>query len=138
MNGKQKSCVQNALSRLPGVTNVSPTENTTPFNAYGHVNETDTLTFSSPASMTNFLTMASRAGLVPSTVSEYGFGPGVRLPGGLHSENGAIVNGQLTVTSHIDRFNANNGLARLLGHFFVDVFWEHILGRNQAKLDRGC
>jgi hypothetical protein len=82
--------------------------------------------------------MTSRTGLIPATVREYGFGRGVRLSGGLHIENGVIVNGQLIVTSHIDVFNANNGLAPLLGHFFVDVLWGHILGRNQAKLDRGC
>ncbi len=137
-NGTSQTCVQKALSGLPGVSNVTSTDGTNPFNAFGHMNETDSLTFNSPSAMSNFLTMSSRTGLIPGTLSEYGFGPGVRLPGGLHAENGAVVNGQLIVTSHIDLFNANNGLAPLLGHFFADVLWGHILGKNQAKLDRGC
>jgi hypothetical protein len=57
----------------------------------GNVNETDTMTLNSPSTMSNFLTMSSRKGLVPGSVSEHGFGPGVRLPCGLHPENGAVV-----------------------------------------------
>ena len=136
-NPTQQTCVEKALSNIPGVTSVAQT-GPAPFPFFGHINETDTLTFNSPSAMTNFLTESSRTGLIPSTVSEYGFGPGVRLPGGLHSEGGAVVNGQFTVTSHIDLFNPNGGLAPLLGHVFADVLWGHILGRNQTKLDKGC
>jgi hypothetical protein len=77
---------------------------------------------------TKLITGSSRKHLISGDVSENGYGPGVRLPGGLHAERGRqdARTGQFLVTAHIDRFNANNGLAPLVGHFRVDVFYGSI------------
>ena len=84
-----------------------------------------------------FQAESSRKHLVPGDVSENGFGPGVRLPGGLHAEHGRVDpgTGQFLVTSHIDRFNANNGFAPMVGHFLVDVIYGSIRYPNSAGLD---
>jgi hypothetical protein len=107
------------------------------------MNETDTITFPTSDAATNFLSAGRRRGLIPPSVSDVGFGPGVRFPGGLHSENAASINAlQITATSHIDMFDPNGGLAPLFGHVFGDVVWGHLLtwlgGQQQSKLDRGC
>ena len=85
----------------------------------GHRNETDLVTFKDPNAEQTFLKEASRKGLFHD---EGGFGPGVRLDSGLHSENGRFDarTGGIIVTSHIDRFNPNNGLAPLVGHIVWD------------------
>lgn len=134
-----KTCIQQALmSTIPGLQNASQTAGAPgPYNAYGHMNETDTLTFSSPAAQYAFQG-STRLGLVPGSVSELGYGPGVRLGNGLHVEFYGFPNGQFAVTSHLDLFNPNNGLGPLLGHFFVDVLFGHIKGQNSGALDKGC
>lgn len=126
------------MSTIPGLQNASQTAGAPgPYNAYGHMNETDTLTFSSPAAQYAFQG-STRLGLVPGSVSELGYGPGVRLGNGLHVEFYGFPNGQFAVTSHLDLFNPNNGLGPLLGHFFVDVLFGHIKGQNSGALDKGC
>jgi hypothetical protein len=87
--------------------------------------------------MTNFRG-STRLGLIPGSVSELGYGPGVRLGGGVHIEFAGFPNGQFSVTTHLDLFNPNDGLGPLLGHFFVDVLYGHILGKNSGGLDKGC
>jgi len=129
--------IANALGALPGVASVTPTGDPS-FAQGGHKNETESLSFSSPKDEATLLATSSRKGLLPSGVSENGFGPGVRLSGGLHVENGRLdpVTGNLMVTSHIDRFNANNGLAPLIGHFVVDVFIGTVFFHHTAGLDQ--
>jgi hypothetical protein len=107
------------------------------FDKGGHKNETDALTFKTPEDQAKFLAEASRKGLLPSDTSKNGFGPGVRLGGGLHAENARIDprTGRLTVTSHIDRFNPNNGLGPMVGHAVVDVFIGTVFFRHSAGLD---
>ena len=129
--------IATALSNVPGVASVTPAPDSKLDVAKGgHQNETDALTFKTPEDLAKFKVESSRKHLVPRDVSENGFGPGVRLRGGLHAEHGREVNGQFLVTSHIDRFNANNGLAPLVGHFVVDVmvgmtFFHHSAGLDQ-------
>ena len=120
---------------MPGVTKATPTGAS--FNKGGHRNETDALTFKTPEEQAKFLQEASRKGLLPSDVSQNGFGPGVRLDGGLHAENARIdpLTGRLTVTSHIDRFNPNNGLGPMVGHAVVDVFIGTVFFRHSNGLD---
>jgi hypothetical protein len=100
----------------------------------GHRNETDLVTFTDPKAQKAFLDLAKRKGLLHG---EGGFGPGVRLDGGLHSENARFdpQTKGIIVTSHIDRFNANNGLAPLIGHFLVDVAYGSIRYPTSAGLD---
>lgn len=137
--GTSPDKVATALSNVPGVASVTPAPDPTRDKAIGgHQNETEALTFKTPEDQAKFLAESSRKGLVPGDVSENGFGPGVRLPGGLHAEQGRVdpVSGQFLVTAHIDRFNANNGLAPLIGHFVVDVmigmtFFHHSAGLDQ-------
>ena len=43
--------------------------------------------------------------------------------------------GNLVVTSHIDRFNPNNGLGPMVGHAVVDVFIGTVFFRHSAGLD---
>ena len=138
-NGTPKTCIQQALmSTIPGLQDASQTVGAPgPYNGYGHMNEVDTLTFSSPGAQYAFQG-STRLGLVPGSVSELGYGPGVRLGNGLHVEFYGFPNGQFAVTSHLDLFNPNNGLGPLLGHFFVDVLFGHIKGRNSGALDKGC
>ena len=130
--------IATALSNVPGVASVTPAPDPTRDKAIGgHQNETDALTFKTPEDQAKFLAESSRKHLVPGDVSENGFGPGVRLPGGLHAEQGRVdpVSGQFLVTAHIDRFNANNGLAPLVGHFVVDVMIGMALFHHSAGLD---
>ncbi len=101
------------------------------------MNEIDALKFSSPSAMYAFQG-STRLGLVPASVSELGYGPGVRLGGGLHVDFYGFPNGQFAVSSHIDLFNPNDGLGPLFGHFFVDVLYGHIKGQKSGSLDRGC
>jgi RHS repeat-associated protein len=138
-NPTPKTCIQQALmSTIPGLQDASQTAGAPgPYNGYGHMNEVDTLTFSSPGAQYAFQG-STRLGLVPGSVSELGYGPGVRLGNGLHVEFYGFPNGQFAVTSHLDLFNPNNGLGPLLGHFFVDVLYGHIKGRNSGALDKGC
>jgi len=138
-NAPKKTCIQQALmSTIPGLQDASQTVGARgPFNNYGHTNEIDTLTFSSPGAMYAFRG-STRLGLVPASVSELGYGQGVRLGNGLHVEFFGFPNGQFAVTSHLDLFNPNNGLGPLLGHFFVDVLFGHTKGWNSGALDRGC
>jgi hypothetical protein len=42
---------------------------------------------------------------------------------------------KLVFTSHIDRFNPNNGLAPMVGHAVVDVFIGTVFFRHSAGLD---
>jgi hypothetical protein len=104
----------------------------------GHQNETDALTFKTPEDQAKFLAESSRKHTIPGDVSENGFGPGVRLPGGLHAEQGRVdpSTGQFLVTSHIDRFNPNNGLGPMVGHAVVDVFIGTIFFHHTAGLDQ--
>lgn len=138
-NGTPKTCIQQALmSTIPGLQDASQTAGAPgPYNGYGHMNEVDTLTFSTPGAQYAFQG-STRLGLFPGSVSERGYGPGVRLGNGLHVEFFGFPNGQFAVTSHLDLFNPNNGLGPLLGHFFVDVLYGHIKGRNSGALDKGC
>jgi len=129
--------IATALSKVPGVASVTPAPDPKLDVAKGgHRNETDALTFKTPEDKAKFLAESGRKSLVPRDVSENGFGPGVRLPGGLHAEQGREVNGQLLVTSHIDRFNVNNGLAPMIGHFVVDVTIGMTFFRHSAGLDQ--
>lgn len=41
----------------------------------------------------------------------------------------------VVVTSHIDRFNPNNGLGPMVGHAVVDVFIGTVFFRHSAGLD---
>jgi hypothetical protein len=130
--------IATALSNVPGVASVTPAPDPTLDKAKGgHQNETDAVTFKTPADQAKFLAESSRKSKVPGDVSENGFGPGVRLPGGLHAEHGRVNpdGSGLLVTSHIDRFNSNNGLAPLVGHFLVDVIYGSIRYPNSAGLD---
>jgi RHS repeat-associated protein len=130
--------IATGLSNVPGVASVTPAPDPTRDKAIGgHQNETDALTFKTPEDQAKFLAESSRKHLVPGDVSENGFGPGVRLPGGLHAEQGRVdpVSGQFLVTAHIDRFNANNGLAPLVGHFVVDVMIGMTFFHHSAGLD---
>jgi RHS repeat-associated protein len=138
-NGTPKTCIQQRLmATIPGLVDASQTAGAPgPFNNYGHTNEVDTLTFSSPGAQYAFQG-STRLGLVPGSVSELGYGPGVRLGNGLHVEFFGFPNGQFAVTSHLDLFNPNNGLGPLIGHFFVDVLFGHVKGRNSGALDKGC
>jgi RHS repeat-associated protein len=129
--------IVNALQKdVPGVATVTPTADK-PFDQGGHKNETDALTFKTPEDQAKFLAEASRKGLAPGDVSKNGFGPGVRLDGGLHAEKARLdpLTGRLTVTSHIDRFNPNNGLGPMVGHAVVDVFIGSVFFRHSAGLD---
>lgn len=120
---KPSDPIVNALQKdVPGVATVTPTTDPS-FNKGGHKNETDALTFKTPEDQAKFLAEASRKGVVPGDVSQNGYGPGVRLDGGLHAEKARVdpTTGLLTVTSHIDRFNPNNGLGPMIGHFVWDV-----------------
>lgn len=129
--------IVNALQTdVPGVAKVTPTADAS-FNKGGHKNETDALTFKTPEDQAKFLAEGSRKGLVPGDTSQNGFGPGVRLDGGLHAENARIDprTGRLTVTSHIDRFNPNNGLGPMVGHAVVDVFIGTVFCHSSACLD---
>jgi hypothetical protein len=138
-NGAPKTCIQKSLmATIPGLQDASQTVGAPgPYNGYGHMNEVDTLTFSSPTAQYAFQG-STRLGLIPSSVSELGFGPGVRLGNGLHVEFYGFPNGQFAVTSHLDLFNPNDGLGPLLGLFFVDVLFGHIRGKNSGALDKGC
>jgi hypothetical protein len=130
--------IATALSNVPGVASVTSAPDPTRDKAIGgHQNETDALTFKTPEDQAKFLAESSRKHLVSGDVSENGFGPGVRLPGGLHAEQGHIDphTGQFLVTAHIDRFNANNGLAPLVGHFVVDVMIGMTFFHHSAGLD---
>jgi len=129
--------IVNALQKdVPGVATVTPTADPS-FNKGGHKNETDTLTFKTPEDQAKFLAEASRKGVVPGDVSQNGYGPGVRLDGGLHAEKARMdpTTGQLTVTSHIDRFNPNNGLGPMIGHFVWDVGVGMTFFRHRDGLD---
>ena len=120
---KPSDPIVNALQKdVPGVATVTPTTDP-PFNKGGHKNETDTLTFKTPEDQAKFLSEASRKGVVPGDVSQNGYGSGVQLDGGLYAEKARVdpTTGLLTVTSHIDRFNPNNGLGPMIGHFVWDV-----------------
>jgi len=115
--------IQNDLQRdVPGVSTVTPSPDPKLDKAHGgHQNETFALTFKTPKEQAAFLKESGRTGLLHK---DNGFGPGVRLDGGLHVEHGRLdpTNpGTILVTSHIDRFNPNNGLGPLIGHFVVDV-----------------
>jgi RHS repeat-associated protein len=130
--------IATALSNVPGVASVTPAPDPTRDKAIGgHQNETDALTFATPADQAKFLAESSRKHLISGDVSENGYGPGVRLSGGLHAEQGRLDprTGQFLVTAHIDRFNANNGLAPLVGHFLVDVLYGSIRYPHSAGLD---
>jgi RHS repeat-associated protein len=129
--------IVNALEKVPGVADATPTANQpNPAATGGHRNETDTVTFKSPEEKAKFLAESGRKHTIPGDVSENGFGPGVRLPGGLHSEKGHLdAQGNLVVTSHIDRFNPNNGLAPLVGHIVWDVGVGMTFFRHSASLD---
>ena len=120
---------------MPGAATVTPTADPS-FNKGGHKNETDALTFNTPEDKAKFEAEASK-GLLPSDASKNGFGPGVRLDGGLHAENARVdpVTGSVVVTSHIDRFNPNNGLAPMVGHFVVDVFIGSVFFNHSNGLD---
>lgn len=131
--------IATALSNVPGVASVTPAPDPTRDKAIGgHQNETDALTFKTPEDQAKFLAESSRQRTIPGDVSENGFGPGVRLPGGLHVEQGRVdpVTGQFLVTSHIDRFNPNNGLGPLVGHAVVDVFIGTVFFHHTAGLDQ--
>lgn len=129
--------IVNALQTATGATATPSTDpNQQPFAKGGHENETDTLTFKSPEAKAKFLAESGRKSLVPGDVSENGFGPGVRLSGGLLMEKGHLdAQGNLVVTSHIDRFNPNNGLGPMVGHAVVDVFIGTVFFRHSAGLD---
>jgi RHS repeat-associated protein len=131
--------VATALSNVPGVASVTPAPDPARDKAIGgHQNETDALTFKTPEDQAKFLAESSRKHTIPGDVSENGFGPGVRLPGGLHAEQGRVdpSTGQFLVTSHIDRFNPNNGLGPMVGHAVVDVFIGTIFFHHTAGLDQ--
>jgi hypothetical protein len=129
--------IVNAVQTATGATATPSTDpNQQPFAKGGHENETDTLTFKSPEDKAKFLAESGRKSSVPGDVSENGFGPGVRLPGGLHMENGHLdAQGNLVVTSHIDRFNPNNGLGPMIGHAVVDVFIGSVFFPHSNGLD---
>jgi hypothetical protein len=131
--------IETALSNVPGVASVTPAPDPTRDKAIGgHQNETDALTFKTPEDQAKFLAESSRKHTIPGDVSENGFGPGVRLPGGLHAEQGRVDprTGQFLVTSHIDRFNPNNGLGPMVGHAVVDVFIDTVFFHHTAGLDQ--
>jgi RHS repeat-associated protein len=131
--------VATALSNVPGVASVTPAPDPARDKAIGgHQNETDALTFKTPEDQAKFLAESSRKHTIPGDVSENGFGPGVRLPGGLHAEQGRVdpSTGQFLVTSHIDRFNPNNGLGPMVGHAVVDVFIGTLFFHHTAGLDQ--
>jgi hypothetical protein len=103
----------------------------------GHANDDATLTFKTPADKAKLLAESGRKHWFQSSNSEYGLGEGIRLPGGLHVERGHLdANRNLAVRAHIDRFNANNGLAPLLGHLIVDVAYGSLRYPTSAGLDR--
>ena len=131
--------IATALSNVPGVASVTPAPDPTRDRAIGgHQNETDALTFKTPEDQAKFFAESSRKHTIPGDVSENGFGPGVRLPGGLHAEPGRVDpgTGQFLVTSHIDRFNPNKGLGPMVGHAVVDVFIGTIFFHHTAGLDQ--
>jgi RHS repeat-associated protein len=138
-NGTPKSqaaCIANALmANVPGIQSVTPTPNGPSFLKGGHENDTFNLSFSSGAAQAQFFATTSRTSLIPNNVSDYGYGPGQRLSGGLHAEFYGFPNGLVGVTSHLDRFNPNDGLGPLLGHLFVDLIGGHI---GHPRLDKGC
>jgi hypothetical protein len=121
---------------VPGAATVTPTGDPS-FNKGGHKNETDALTFKTPEDQAKFVAEASRKGTLPSDTSQNGFGPGVRLDGGLHAENARVdpVTNAVTVTSHIDRFNPNNGLGPMIGHIVWDVGVGMTFFRHSNGLD---
>jgi hypothetical protein len=47
----------------------------------------------------------------------------------------SLFSGSVIVTSHIDRFNPNNGLGPMIGHAVVDVFIGSVFFRHSAGLD---
>ena len=129
--------IQNALQKdVPGVSTVTPDPDPKLDKAHGgHQNETFALTFKTPAEQAAFLKESGRKGLFHK---DNGFGPGVRLDGGLHVEHGRLDptnSGAILVTSHIDRFNPNNGLGPMIGHFVVDMGIGETFCSSSACLD---
>ncbi len=129
--------IQNGLQKdVPGVSTVTPAPDPVHDKKLGgHQNETFALTFKTPKEKEAFLNESKRTGLLHM---DNGFGAGVRLDGGLHVEHGRLdpTNpGAILVTSHIDRFNPNNGLGPLIGHFVVDVAIGSTFCSSSACLD---
>jgi RHS repeat-associated protein len=129
--------IQNDLQKdVPGVSTVTPQPDPNLDKPHGgHQNETFALTFKTPKEQAAFLKESGRTGLLHK---DNGFGPGVRLDGGLHAEHGRLdpTNpGAILVTSHIDRFNPNNGLGPMIGHFVVDVAIGSTFCSSSACLD---
>ncbi len=129
--------IQNDLQKdVPGVSTVTPQPDPNLDKPHGgHQNETFALTFKTPKVQAAFLKESGRTGLLHK---DNGFGPGVRLDGGLHAEHGRLdpTNpGAILVTSHIDRFNPNNGLGPMIGHFVVDVAIGSTFCSSSACLD---
>jgi RHS repeat-associated protein len=129
--------IQNDLQKdVPGVSTVTPQPDPNLDKPHGgHQNETFALTFMTPKEQAAFLKESGRRGLFHK---DSGFGPGVRLDGGLHAEHGRLdpTNpGAILVTSHIDRFNPNNGLGPMIGHFVVDVAIGSTFCSSSACLD---
>ena len=82
--------IQNDLQKdVPGVSTVTPQPDPNLDKPHGgHQNETFALTFKTPKEQAAFLKESGRRGLLHK---DHGFGPGVRLDGGLHAEHGASI-----------------------------------------------